>query len=426
MNFFSSFEEQLNHQHPLYKLSNAINWKVFEETFSKHYSNTQGRPAKPIRLMTALLILKQLRNLSDESIVEQWSENSYYQYFSGELLFVAKAPCSSTELVEFRKRIGTEGVELIFKESIRVNGKDSDDDNISIDTTVQEKNITYPTDDKLYKKIIDKCVKIAKEEGLELRQSFSTTVKKLKTAQRFKNTIQGAAEAKKANKKIKTIAGVLVREIPRKLPADRLTKYSADLELYDKVLKQKKGDSNKTYSLHESHVTCHTKGKAHKRFEFGSKVSIAVTQKKGVIVGALNFSSSLHDSKTLEQVLQQHKALTGKSPKNVWVDRGYRGVSKINETQICVPKKDKNITQTKKKRHKRRAAIEPIIGHLKENYGLRRNFLKGIVGDEINVLLAASAMNFKRVMNLWKQRILEVLLSLINLINFNPSLKPTF
>ena len=179
MGFYSTFEEQLNHKHPLYKLSSAINWKIFDEAFSKHYSATQGKPAKPIRLMVALLILKQVRNLSDESVVEQWAENSYYQYFSGEDCFSSKAPCVPTELVEFRKRIGTEGVELIFKESIKVNGDDANDDNLSGDTTIQEKNITYPTDDKLYKKIIKECQSIAKEEQIELRQSYTQTIKKL-------------------------------------------------------------------------------------------------------------------------------------------------------------------------------------------------------------------------------------------------------
>ncbi len=153
MGFYSTFEEQLNHNQPLYKLSNTISWKVFEKAFSKHYSATKGKSAKPIRLMVALLILKQIRNLSDESVVEQWAEDSYYQYFSGENYFAAKPPCVPTKLVEFRKRIGTSGVELIFKESIKVNGKDGNDENLSGDTTVQEKNITYPTDDILYKKL---------------------------------------------------------------------------------------------------------------------------------------------------------------------------------------------------------------------------------------------------------------------------------
>jgi len=414
MGFYSTFEEQLDHNHPLYKLSLAIKWKVFDDAFSKHYSPTQGKPAKPIRLMVSLLILKQLRNLSDESVVEHWSENCYYQNFSGEVCFSPSMPCAPTELVEFRKRIGTEGVELILKESIRVNGDDANQENISGDTTIQEKNITYPTDDKLYKRIIKECQSIAKEEEIELRQSYKQTVKKLSTIQRFKKNRNGYPKAKKASKRIKTIAGVLVRELNRKLPCYALSKYSNDLSLFEKVLGQKRSDSNKIYSLHEPHVKCYTKGKEHKRFEFGSKVSILVTQKTGVIVGALNFNSTQHDSKTLNQALLQYNRLTNKEPKNIFVDRGYYGPKKINETIICAPKPDKNITKAKRKKHSRRAAIEPVIGHLKRDYRMSRNFLKGVIGDEMNVMLAAAAMNFKRVMNLWKRGLINFLFYILN------------
>jgi transposase, IS5 family len=430
MGFYSTFEEQLNHQHPLYQLSNVINWRVFDEAFSKHYSLTHGKPAKPIRRMVSLLILKQLRNLSDESIVEQWSENSYFQYFSGEICFSSLPPCVPTELVEFRKRIGAEGVELIFKESIKVNGDDANDDNLSADTTIQEKNITYPTDDKLHKSIIEKCQSIAREEQIELRQSYTQTIKKLSTIQRFKNNKNGFANAKRASKKIKTIAGVLVRELKRKLSADALFEYEQDLCLYQTILAQKRGDSNKIYSLHEPEVKCYTKGKAHKRFEFGSKVSIMVTQKTGVIVGALNFNETMHDSKTLDKVLEQYTRLNDKKAKNIFVDRGYRGPKVIDQINIYVPKPNKNITKTKRKRHSRRAAIEPVIGHLKSDYGMNRNFLKGVIGDEINVLLAAAAMNFKRVMNLWKQRLVNLLFlcyqSVIQFLFFQRNLKMTF
>ena len=200
LGFYSTYEEQLDHSHPLYKLSHAISWGVFETAFAKHYSLVMGKPAKPIRQMVSLLILKQVRNLSDESVVEQWAENAYYQYFSGQMCFTPKKPCVPTELVEFRKRIGTEGVELIFQQSIKVNGKDAEDDNLSGDTTVQEKNITYPTDDKLYKKIIHKCRKIAEDENLTLRQSYKQTEKKLSAIQRFKNTKKGAKNARKARR----------------------------------------------------------------------------------------------------------------------------------------------------------------------------------------------------------------------------------
>lgn len=427
MGFYTTFEEQLNHQHPLYRLSKTIHWKTFDDAFEKHYSLTQGKPAKPIRLMVALLILKQLRNLSDESIVEQWAENCYYQYFSGEDCFSPGLPCVPTELVEFRKRIGTEGIELIFKESIRINGDDANDDHLSGDTTIQEKNITYPTDDKLYKKIIEECRSIADAEQIELRQSYTQTVKKLSTIQRFRKNKNGAPAAKKAGKKIKTIAGVLVRELHRKLPAEDLSKYSGDLALYEKVLAQKRGDSNKTYSLHEPHVKCYSKGKEHKRFEFGSKVSLLITQSTGVIVGALNFNSTEHDSKTLGQALQQYEKLTNNKAKSVFVDRGYQGPKAINQTMIYTPKPDKNITKTKRKRHSRRAAIEPVFGHLKSDYRMGRNFLKGVIGDEINVLMAASAMNFKRVLNLWKRRLINFILKTVfETLFYNQGLKLTF
>ena len=429
LGFFATFEEQLNRSHPLYQLANKIDWSIFESSFSKHYSLTHGKPSKPIRLMVALLILKQLRNLSDESIVEQWSENSYYQYFSGEQSFCPKFPCVPTELVEFRKRIGSEGIELIFKESIRVNGKDSNDPHLSGDTTVQEKNITYPTDDKLHKKIISKCQSIAKNEGVELRQSYTRTVKKLSITQRLRRNKGGDVKARKASKKVRVIAGRLTRELGRKLSAKSLDKHKKDLELYEKVLSQQRGDSNKIYSLHEPSVKCYTKGKEHKRFEFGSKASFLVTQTTGVIVGALNFSEQLHDSKTIESALEQYERLTGNSAKDVYLDRGYRGKTQIKETKLYTPKPDKNITEAKRKRHKRRAAIEPVIGHLKHDYRMIRNYLKGTIGDEMNVMLAAAAMNFKRVMNLSKQRCVQFILNLLSIFRNGigiPFLKMTF
>lgn len=399
--FFLSLEEQLSHEHPLYFLANSIDWGFFETAFSKHYSATMGKPSKPIRLMVSLLILKQLRNLSDENLVVAWSENLYFQYFGGEQYFVPKEPCSSTELVEFRKRIGLEGVELVLKESIRINGKDGDEDTLSADTTVQEKNITYPTDTKLHKKIIAKCVGIAKAEGIELRQSYKFTLKKLNTLLRFQHTKNGSKQARKARKKIKTIAGRLVREIVRSVDKQRLLQHQMQLDIYQRVLLQKRGDSNKIYSLHAPEVKCFTKGKEHKKFEFGSKAALLITQTTNVIVGALNFSENIHDSKTLPAVIEQYERLKEKKPKAIFADRGYRGPKTVNEVNIYTPKPQTNISKAQRKKHCRRAAIEPVIGHLKQDYRLIKNYLKGTIGDAINLMLSAAAMNFKRVINLW-------------------------
>src|SRR5215217_1501040 len=404
LGMFTGLGDQLDQKHPLYLLAHKINWSVFDDAFKVHYSENMGAPAKPIRLMVSLLILKHLRNLSDESLVEQWSENLYYQYLSGEQHFQPTIPCVPTELVAFRHRIGEAGMELILKESIRINEPGDGDlgSVVSVDTTVQEKNITYPTDDKQYKKIIKKCWKIATREGIALRQSYTRTFKKLGYEQRFKNTKSGAKQARKAGRAIKTIAGRLVRELARKLPLIVLGRHLSALKLYQRVLSQKRGDSDKIYSLHDPDVKCYTKGKEHKKYEFGSKASLLISQKSGIIMGALNFTEPIHDSKTLPQVLEQYERLTGKQAALVFVDRGYKGLTQYRSSKINVPKPDKNITKTKRKRHSRRAAIEPVISHLKSDYRLCRNYLKGIIGDQINLLLAAAAMNFKRAMNLWR------------------------
>ena len=402
LGLFGSLADQLDQKHPLYQLANTINWPFFDDAFKKYYSEKMGKPAKPIRLMVSLLILKFLRNLSDENLVEHWAENIYYQYFSGEQFFQPNIPCVPTELIAFRQRIGEPGVELILQESIRINEPPEDSNLVSVDTTVQEKNITYPTDDKLYKKIIKKCWKIADKEKIDLRQSYTRVVKKLGNLQRFKTTKHGAKAARKANKKIQIIAGRLVREIARKLPLASLGHYLPALKLYQRVLSQKRGDSDKIYSLHEPDVKCYSKGKEHKKFEFGSKVSILVDQNTGIIMGAINFTQTLHDSKTIPAVLEQYERLNGKEAKDVFVDRGYKGIKQYKGATIHVPKPDKNISRSKRKKHSRRAAIEPVIGHLKQDYRLCRNYLHGIIGDNMNVILAAAAMNFKRRINLWR------------------------
>jgi IS5 family transposase len=400
---FFDFSDTLNQKHPLFILSHKIDWTVFEKAFEPLYCLNNGRPAKAIRLMVGLLMLKHIRNISDESVVEQWSENNYYQYFCGELSFVPGVPCEASELVHFRNRIGEAGIELILKESIRVNGEDSNDDQINIDTTVQEKNITFPTDSKLHKKIIKKCQAIAQEEQLPVRQTYTRTLKQLAREQRFRNHPKNKAKAKKADRKIKTIAGRLVRELERNLPSN--SKYQSDLDLFKQVLAQKRNTKYKIYSLHEPETCCISKGKEHKKYEFGNKASFVKTD-SGVIVGALGFRNE-YDGHTLVPVLEQVERLVGKLPKQAKVDRGYRGKKIIRETEILIPSNSLKSTSYYQKRklseaHRKRAGIEPVIGHIKSNHRLNKNFYKGIIGDNINIMLAASGFNFKRIMNKWK------------------------
>jgi len=284
--FFFNLASSLDTRHPLFILANTIHWDVFEEAFKDLYHPQNGRPCKPIRLMVGLLILKHLRDLSDESVVEQWAENNYYQHFCGNTVFTPEPPCDASELARFRNRIGPQGVELILKESIRVNGKDAQKRDVVVDTTVQEKNITFPTDAKLHRKIIKKCRKIAEHENVDVRQSYTRELKRLALDQRFRNYPRNKGKAKKADRRVKTIAGRLVRELQRKLPAH--SRRHDDLALFTAVLAQTKDSKHKIYSLHEPGVQCIAKGKDRVKYEFGNKVSITSTKATGVIVGALS------------------------------------------------------------------------------------------------------------------------------------------
>ena len=400
--FFSSLADMLNQSHPLYKLADKIDWAKFDTAFAPLYCQNNGRPAEPIRLMCGLLILKHLRNLSDESLVEQWSENAYYQYFCGIPEFVPGTPCASSELVHFRNRIGEKGIELIFQESIRVNNEEDDDrhhDVAFIDSTVQEKNITYPTDAKLHKKTVRKVLGIVHELGLPLRQSYTFVLKRVYRGQRFRNHPKNRNKALKADRKLRTIAGRLVRELRRNLGEHSL--YNNLIERFEAILAQRRHSGKKIYSVHEPDVQCISKGKEHKKYEFGNKVSI-IRSATGIILGAQSFRNE-YDGHTIEASLAQVERLTQRKIKILAGDRGYRGKKEVNGTQILIPDapKPSDSRYQKRKKHKlfcKRAGIEPTIGHLKSDYRLGRNFYKGVTGDAVNLLLAAAAYNFKRAM----------------------------
>ena len=302
----------------------------------------------------------------------------------------------------FRKRIGKDGFESIFQMSVGLHGQAALEGSVNIDTTVQEKNITYPTDAKLAIKIINRLNKIAKKHGIQQRRTYNKEVKSLRLDIRHFRHVKKRAKATRALKRLRTIAGALIRELRRKLSKYCLfERYQKDFLLYERVLSQKPKDKNKIYSLHEPQVYCIAKGKDHKQYEYGNKVSVASTAKGNLIVGVVSHENNIHDGHTLPEVLEHIKASRGKGVKRGVVDRGYRGRNEVNGTEIILPKKplkrDNRYQRDKKRKQcRRRAAIEPIIGHLKSDYRLSRNFLKGIAGDEINLLLAATAWNLRK------------------------------
>ena len=402
---------QLDPRQGLYRLANAIEWERFEAEFGSLYSE-EGRPALPIRRMVGLLLLKSLQNLSDERVVEFWSLSAYAQYFCGEREMQWGLPCEPSELVHFRNRIGPEGGEKILAASIALHGGKALEKEVLIDTTTQEKNITFPTDTKLAAKIVRRGVKIAEKAGIKLRQSFVRTVPKLLMAQRGRRQKGGAVRARKAARKLKTIAWRVVRQLDRALSKEASERRW--LSVAERALSQKKNDKNKIYSLHEPHVYCLSKGKEHKKYEFGAKASVVVGKTRGVILGAYSLPENDYDGHTVGPALEQVERLSGYRPEVAIADRGYRGRTHWGETELLtpgVPKKNDSAYQKRKAkgRFRRRAAIEPIIGHLKSDFRLGRNFLKGQKGDAFNLLMAATASN----LSLWMRKLRSALRNFI-------------
>ena len=399
---FADLIDQLNPKHPLLKLSGHIDWSVFEDEFSGLYSHL-GKPSKQIRLMVGLSILKHMENLSDEVLVQRWVQNPYYQAFTGETEFQWQFPCDPSSLTNFRKRIGRCGHEKILAVSIALHQEKTFEDEMCIDTTVQEKNITFPTDAKQYRKIHGHLVQLARAENIPLTRTYEKEVKRLKLHTRFASHPKNRKRSRYAVRRLKTISGRLLREIQRKMTPGQLDNNAERFSLYQRMLAQKRGDKNKLYSLHEPHVYCMSKGKAHQRYEFGTKASITTTRDSGIIIGALAFERNVFDGHTVPAVLAQVKRLMNRVPVVGIADRGYRGKSKVNDTQIVTPKPARKNAADEamalaRKRFRRRAGIEPVIGHLKSDHRLRRNFLKGFAGDQINLLMAAAAFNFKKWM----------------------------
>ena len=374
----------------------------------------------PIRLMVGSLMLKRIYNLGDETLAEAWRMNPYMQYFCGSAHFEHEYPCDPSDLVHFRKRIALEGVEKIFTYSVVLHGKDAKEKVSLSDTTVAENNTTFPTDSKLAKKIIDKCNAIAEKQNTEQRQTYVRTSKQLLRDTYNPKHPKRAKKAKKAVQKLKTISGRLIRELERELPQRVLLYYQDELDFYKRVLAQKTMDKNKIYSLHKPFTSCIAKGKAHKQYEFGNKVGLIATLKTLVITSIKSFIGNPHDSKTIEPLLDQMQSNFNHTPKEIIYDRGGKGQKQIGETKISTPdyrplKRDSNYQKrVKRRKFRRRAAIEPVIGHLKTDFRMGQNYLSGEDSPQINALFAATGWNLKKMMNKLKEQLKNLCAQFLN------------
>jgi len=400
--------------HELVLLANAIDWRYFEKSFEPYYSADSGSPSVPIRVMVGCLLLKQMYNFGDETLPIAWVRDAYFQYFCGMTFFEHKFPFTPSDFSHFRKRIGTAGFEKIFAYSVKIHGKEvaKQAKFVLSDTTVQENNTTFPTDAKLCKKVIDNCNKIADTEGIVQRQKFKKESKQL-----LRDTYNGkhpkrAKQARKAKKRLKTIANHQLRELDRKMTGFQKMVYSNDLELYKRAVNQQKDDSDKIYSLHKPFTKCIAKGKAHKQYEFGNKIGVITGGKKGkkIILAIKGFIENLFDGHTIEPLLNQMKQNNIPLPKELVYDRGGKGQNEILAVKILIPSPPKKLDtayqkRTKQKKHRSRAAIEPIQGHLKSDYRMAQNYLGGEIGVEINALMAGCAWNLKKMMEKLKQKL---------------------
>jgi IS5 family transposase len=401
--FQIELERLIDMSHPLVRLGHKMDWSSFEQTLGVTYHPTLGAPGISTRLMVALHYLKFQHDLSDEDVVAVWVENPYWQHFSGMTHFQHSMPIDPSSMTRWRKRLGEAGAEQMLRATIEAGIamraiRPAYLKRVNVDTTVQTKAIRFPTDARLYQRMRERLVKVARAEGLRIKQSYEHVGRRLlMQSSRYAHARQ-MKRAGASTRKLRTQLGRIVREIERQIekPSKTLAKL---LEVAHRIQVQQRHDKNKIYSVHEPEVECIAKGKAGKQYEFGNKVSVAVSSRGGWFVGAKSFTGSPYDGHTLAAQMKQVDHLIGDRVSEVHVDMGYRGHNYSGAATVHIDKRRRGRTSRALWRWmKRRAAVEPSIGHLKSEHRLERNRLKGVEGDVMNAILAAAAMNFHKLL----------------------------
>ena len=433
--FKARLDQIIDLGHELVLLALAIDWAFLEASFGTAYSDVPGQPPLPVRLMAGLAILKSMSNLSDEELTVRWVENPYFQYFCGEEFFQHKAPFDRSSMTRWRQRMGEERLNALLQESLAVAVKTkamrlSDLSQAIVDTTVQEKAVAFPTDAKLAHRARERLVRLAKRHRVRLRQSYARVGKfALIKHQRYAHARQ-FKRAKRSLRTLKTYLGRVMRDIERataQRPALNAV-FRRELYLAGRVLTQKRSDrGHKVYSLHAPEVECIGKGKAHKPYEFGVKVSVATTIKHSrggqFVLHAKALPGNPYDGHTLAAIIPAIEDIIGVTLTRILADAGYRGhnAPASHKMRVYTSGQKRGVTPAIKKVMKRRAAVEPVIGHMKQEHRMGRNHLAHSGGDAINAVLAASGYNFRRILA-W----LRLLLAwIIYTLTANRSLQPS-
>lgn len=390
-------------RHPMVKLADSIDWQSFEEGLEDCFCADNGRPSCPVRLMVALQYLKYASGMSDESVLDEWLENPYWQYFTGGIYFEHDYPTDQSSMSRWRTKLAKCGAEKMLEESLKTGLREgfikkNELSRVNVDTTVQEKAVRYPTDARLYDRMRERLVKEARKNNIELRQSYDRVSKKILRRQSGYAKANQFRRARKSTKQLQTILGRVIRDIERKCSTPNVELHRL-LTLANRLFLQKRTDKNKLYSVHEPQVECIGKGKAHKRFEFGVKVGLVTTSRTNWIVGAEAYPGNPYDGHTLKQALAQTTRLVGCEPKMAMCDLGYRGHNYEGDCNVQVVNRfRKRVSKSLAKWWNRRSAIEPIIGHVKQDHRMDRNHLRGQIGDELNVIFAATGFNIRKLL----------------------------
>jgi IS5 family transposase len=396
----------VSHEHPLYQLAEAIDWSCFEADLGALYTETVGRPGLPTRLMVGLHYLKYLFDESDETVVAKFVENPYWQHFCGRLYFEHELPCHPTSLVKWRRRLGAAGVEKLLAETLSTAKREGalgerEIKRVNVDTTVQEKAVAFPTDARLYHKARRALVRASTGAGICLRQTYVRLGRQALARQGRYAHARQMKRARRETKRLRQYLGRVLRDIRRKCPQPAPA-LKLLLEQSERILRQQRHDTKKVYSVHAPEVECIAKGKVHKPYEFGCKVAVVTTSKSNWVVGISAVHENPYDGATLSPALKQVERVTAVRPEEAFVDRGFKGATHHPEDVAVYISGRKRLTRTLKALLRRRSAIEPVIGHLKQEHGLERNHLLGQEGDRINALLTGCGFNLRKLWRFFK------------------------